>query len=483
MLPYLILLLGAAASAPAQLPGTARDQILRRMDDTAMHYGDLSRRIWEFAEVGYQEHRSSALLQQELTAAGFEVRANIGGMPTAFLAEWKRGTGKPVVGLLAEFDALPGLSQQAGLAERKPRAEAVAHSAGHGCGHNLFGAAVVFAAIAAKDHMSASGLDGAIRVYGTPAEEGGGGKIYMARAGVFEGTDVTLTWHPGDANRASLDSSLANISAKFTFRGTASHAASAPEKGRSALDGVMLMNHAVELLREHVPQETRLHYVITKGGAAPNIVPDLAQVYLYARHPHMTALDAIWTRVLRCAEAAALATETEVETELVSSVWDILPNDALTAMLDRSLREAGGVTYDADERAFAEKLRTTFDVAAALPLGSQSDIQPSSGSRGPGASTDSGDISWLLPSAQFTAATYVPGTPGHSWQSTACAGSSIGRKGMLVAAKTLALATLGLVADPREVELARAAFEKRRAGVVYRSRIPETNGPPLDYRK
>ncbi|MEZ5404410.1 MAG: amidohydrolase [Bryobacteraceae bacterium] len=478
---HLLLLLLATAPLAAELPAAARERILRKMDDTAPRYDEIARRIWEFAEVGYQETRSSALLQETLRGAGFTLRAGVAGAPTAFIAEW--GSGKPVIALMAEFDALPGLSQQAGAAEKKPRAEAVAYGAGHGCGHNLLGTAVVFAAIAARDEMAERKLGGTIRVLGTPAEEGGSGKVYMARAGAFDGADVALTWHPGDANHASLDSSLANITAKFTFHGTASHAASAPENGRSALDAVMLMTHAVELLREHVPQETRLHYIVTNGGAAPNIVPDTAQVYLYARHPKMTALDGIWARVLKCAGGAAVATGTRVDTELVSSVWDVLPNDALTALLDRNLRAAGGVTYTAEERAFAAKLRGTFDLAGALPLGSEAGVRAMTDSRGPGGSTDVGDVSWLLPTGQFTTATYVPGTPGHSWQSTACAGAAIGRKGMLVAAKTLALAVAELAGDARQVAAAQAAFERRRAGAEYRSRIPANAKPPLDYRK
>ena len=227
------------------------------MDDTAPRYGALSRKIWELAEVGYKETKSSALLRDELRANGFKIEESIAGIPTAFIATW--GSGAPVIALMGEFDALPELSQE-DVAERKPRSVG---APGHGCGHNLFGSAVAFAAITAKNYMTERKLAGTIRFYGTPAEEGGGGKVYMARAGAFNGVDVVLTWHPGSENHAGLESSLANINAKFKFRGIASHAAAAPWNGRSALDGVLLMSHALEMLREHVPTETRIHYIIT----------------------------------------------------------------------------------------------------------------------------------------------------------------------------------------------------------------------------
>jgi aminobenzoyl-glutamate utilization protein B len=452
-----------------------RDEMLRKMDGRAQHFGDLSRQIWELAEVGYKEVKSAELLKAELRAAGFQIQDNIGGIPTAFTATF--GQGKPVIGIMGEYDALPGLSQE-DAPEKKAR---LAGAPGHGCGHNLFGAASAFAAIAVKDYLTEKRLPGTIRFYGTPAEEGGGGKIYMARAGVFNDCDTVLAWHPGNSNGASLRSSLANISAKFRFYGQAAHAAGAPDKGRSALDAVMVMNHAVDLLREHVPQEARIHYVITNGGSAPNVVPDFAEAYYYARHPDMPTLDGIWARIVKCAEAGALATETRMELELVNSVYNLLPNDALTALFDRNLKRVGGVKYTAQEQAFAEALRKTFPTENALPLGSQEQIQPVEEGFSPG-STDVADVSWIVPTAQFNTATYVPGTPGHSWQSTACSGSSIGRKGLVVAAKTLALTAVDLLTDPKQVEAARASFNQRRAGYEYRSRVPATQKPPLNYR-
>jgi aminobenzoyl-glutamate utilization protein B len=453
-----------------------RNEMLRKMDERADHFGRLSRRIWEFAEVGYKEKQSADLLKSELRAAGFQIQENVGEITTAFTATY--GSGKPVIGIMGEYDALPGLSQ-IDAPEKKAR---VAGAPGHGCGHNLFGVASAFAAIAIKDYLTANKVNGTIRFYGTPAEEGGGGKIYMARAGAFNDCDVVLAWHPGGSNGASLGTSLANIHAKFKFHGKAAHAAGAPDKGRSSLDAVMLTAHAVDMLREHVPQVTRIHYVVTNGGEAPNVVPDFSEVWIYARHPDMAMLDDIWSRIVKCAEAGALATETRMEMQLVNSVYNLLPNEPLAKLLDRNLRRVGGMKYSAEERAFAEKLRQTFPTEGALPLGSEEQVQPLREESGGGGSTDVADVSWIVPTAQFTAATYVPGTPGHSWQSTACAGSSIGRKGMVIAAKTLALSGVDLFHDAKLIEAARADFNGRRSGHEYRSRIPMSQKPPLNYR-
>ena len=449
--------------------------VLRRMDGQTQRFGNIAQRIWEFAEVGYKETKSSELLKSELRKEGFRVQEKTADIPTAFVASW--GEGKPVIGILGEFDALPGLFQEA-VPEKKPLGFV---GPGHGCGHNLFGTGSAFAAIAIKDFLERKKLPGTIRFYGCPAEEGGGGKIYMARAGVFNDCDAILHWHPGSENRASLKSNLANLTAKFRFFGNAAHAAAAPERGRSALDAVMVMTHAVELMREHVPQTTRIHYIITNGGATPNVVPATAEVYLYARHPDMPTLDGIWSRILKCAEAGALATETQMEMELVNSAYNLLPNDALTRLLDKSLRQVGGIPYAAEERAFAEALRRTFPTNDVPVLGSEREVFSIEEGISFG-STDVGDVSWIVPTGGFYAATFVAGTPSHSWQSTACAGMSIGRKGMVVAAKALALSGIDLLTEPKLIEAAQMSFDQRRAGKEYRSRLPANQKPPLNYR-
>ncbi|HEX7899481.1 MAG TPA: amidohydrolase [Planctomycetota bacterium] len=469
----IIALLLAPALSSAE--GLAQDDLIQRVDARAARFGDASRKIWEFAEVGYKEKRSVELLTAELAGAGFTIQAGVAGIPTAFTATW--GEGRPRIGILGEYDALPGLSQE-DVAEKKPR-EGL--GSGHGCGHNLFGAGSALAAVALKEHLAEKKLPGSVRFYGCPAEEGGGGKIYMARAGAFGDCDVVLSWHPATSTRSSLSSNLANITAKFRFRGRAAHAAGSPERGRSALDAVALATHGIDLLREHVPQTTRMHYVITNGGEAPNVVPDLAEIYVYARHPEMDVLDGIWARVLKCAEAGALATETKLEVELVNSAYNLLPNDALAKLVDGVLRRVGRFAYDAEEHAFAEALRKTMPGVEDPKIGRARDVQPIEDDLGYG-STDVGDVSWVVPTINFKVETFVPGTPGHSWQAVACSGSSVGRKGMVIAAKALALSGLELLTNPAELAAAKESFEKRRAGRTYRSRLPADQKPPLTYR-
>jgi len=464
-----------ATGAHGQSAGADRAAVLERLDARRDHFVSISQQIWEWAEVGYQETRSAALLKEELRAAGFAITENIAGIPTAFSAQ--AGSGQPVIGILGEYDALPGLNQEAVPYKQPPRST----KGGHGCGHNLFGTTSVAAAIAVKQWLAEKHVPGTVRFYGCPAEEGGGGKIYMARGGAFSDCDCVLHWHPGTDNRASLRTNLANMTGKFRYRGTAAHASGAPDKGRSALDGVMIFTHAVELLREHVPQTTRIHYVITNGGDAPNVVPAFAEVYLYLRSPEMSVIDNVWPRIVKCADAGALATETKVELELINSAYSILPNDVLTAVIERNLREVGGISYTPEERAFAEALRKTFLSEANERLGSEAKVQRTSEGISYG-STDVGDVSWIVPTAGFSTATMVPGTPGHSWQATACAGMSIGHKGMMIAAKTLALSAMDLFSNPAELTSAKKNFQERKAGNEYQSRLPAEQKPPLDYR-
>jgi aminobenzoyl-glutamate utilization protein B len=451
----------------------AQHPVLDEVAARGAKFGQISREIWEHPEVGYQETRSAALLRDELKAAGFRITENVAGIPTAFTAEW--GAGAPVIGIIGEYDALPGLSQE-DVAQRKPRVEG---APGHGCGHNLFGAGSALAAVAVKEHMLKAGLKGTLRFYGTPAEEGGGGKIFMIRAGAFKDVDVVLAWHPMDRNEADSNPWLANLSARFRYAGRAAHAAKSPDAGRSALDGVEIMTHALNLLREHVPQETRIHYVITKGGDAANIVPENAEASLIVRHPDQRALESIWERVLNCAQAGALATGTTMSFEVTSSYTNMLHTPALVDLIDRNLRVAGGVEYTAEERAFAEALRRRMvDLPEELPLGSERDIQPPRRDL-VYASTDVGDVSWVVPTAHFHAATFPPGTPLHTWMSTAVAGTSLGRKGMMVAARTLALSAMELFQKPGLVSEARAQWTRQLDGRAYRSLLPEGRKPAL----
>jgi aminobenzoyl-glutamate utilization protein B len=471
-----LLLIAIATAAQAQSATPAKQRIGSSLDARFAHYTSVANQIWQFAEVGYQEKQSSALLQSELKNAGFTVRAGVANIPTAFVAEF--GSGKPVIGILAEFDALPGLSQQI-TPERSPIA---GKEAGHACGHHLFGTASTAAAIAVKEWLQSSGRQGTIRLYGTPAEEGGGGKIYMVRAGLFRDADVVLDWHAGSANNASPGPSLANKSGKFRFRGVSAHAAGAPWRGRSALDGIEALNHMVDMLREHVPDGTRIHYVITDGGKAPNVVPDFAEGYYYVRHQDARIVLEVWDRIKKAAEGAAMGTETKVEEEVVNGVYALLPNETLARVVDANLRAVGGVTYTAEERAFAEKIRKTLGDDLP-PIDQASTVLPfTPRSVATGGSTDVGDVSWVVPNGRFYGATWVPGTPSHSWQAVAAGGMSIGHKGMLVAAKTLALTAHDLFMDAATIQKARAEFDQKRGpNFVYRPLIGERE-PPLNYR-
>ncbi len=437
-------------------------------------YTELALSIWDKAELGYLETESSALLRDTLAEEGFRIEAGIADIPTAFVASY--GRGEPVIAILAEFDALPGISQS-----REPHRDIVeGKNSGHACGHHLFGAGSVAAAAAVKQWMVDNKVPGTLRLYGTPAEEGGSGKVYLVRAGLFDDVDVVLHWHPGAKNAANPSSSLANKSARFKFRGVSAHAAAAPERGRSALDGVEAMNYMVNLMREHVPQETRIHYVITSGGAAPNVVPDYAEAYYYVRHPNAETLKEIWTRVLAVADGAAMGTGTKLEVEVMHGNHSLLPNKTLAAAMHANLTRVGGVQYSAAERAYAEKITATLNLDDDL-RGNESDIQPLKMSSGMG-STDVGDVSWLVPTTGLRTATWVPGTAAHSWQAIAAGGTSIGSKGMIVAAKTLALTAIELFQDPELVKAARdEMLERRGQDFVYKALLGDRE-PPLDYR-
>ncbi|MBB4153614.1 aminobenzoyl-glutamate utilization protein B [Sphingomonas jinjuensis] len=464
----------AATPAAAQLAQPERAAILADVDTRSPDLARTALAIWNAAEVGYQETKSSALLQTELKRAGFTVTPGVAGMPTAFVASFKRGTG-PVIGILAEYDALPGLAQRA-----EPKRDAIAgQAAGHGCGHNIFGAASVTAAIAVKDWMVANKIDGEVRLYGSPAEEGGSGKVYLVRAGLFDDVDAVLHWHPSDSNGVSTGASQANISGKFRFHGLSAHASAAPDKGRSALDGVEVMNVAVNYLREHIPMTTRIHYVVTNGGEAPNVVPDFAESYYYVRHTDPQVVRDVMARVQKAAEGAAIATGTTSEFEATGGVYSMLASETLAKVMDANLHAVGGPRWTADETAWASGLRTTL--ATKRPLDSAAKVQAISDADG-GGSTDVSDVSWVVPTIGLGAATWVPGTPAHSWQAVAASGFSIGAKGGTVAAKTIALTAAELMRSPQTLAAAKAElFRRRGAGFTYKAMLGDRK-PPLDYR-
>ncbi len=458
----------------AGAPNTAA--MLTALDAKADHYADVAKQIWGFAEVGFMEVKSTALLQSELRNAGFTITTGVAGEPTAFVAEY--GSGKPVIALLGEFDALPGLSQDA-TPSRNPL---IAGGAGHGCGHHLFGTASTAAAIALKNWMQANNVKGTLRMIGTPAEEGGSGKVYMVRDGVFNDVDAVIAWHPGDDNSITGERTMANISGKFRFKGISAHAAASPERGRSALDGVEVMDVMTNYLREHIPDGTRIHYVITEGGRAPNVVPDEAEVYYYVRHVDMNIVNDVWSRVVNAAKGAAMGTGTSYELQLTGSVYSLLPNETLAKVQQRMLERVGGYTMTAAERTFAEQLQKSPQFMP-QPLTNTAVIKPLTIGAAGSASTDVGDISWVVPTVQLSAATWVPGTAAHSWQAVAAGGMSLGAKGMMVAAKTMALTGAELFQSPATIATAKAELDTRRGANFKYSTILGTQKPQLDYRK
>lgn len=454
----------------------AKSIVIQSVEKNAGRYKEIALDIWEEAELGFREEKSISLLIQPLKEAGFRIETGVAGMPTSFIAEW--GAGGPVIGFLAEYDALPAMSQAAvpyiqAREEGKP---------GHACGHHLFGTASMAAAIAVKDWLAESGTPGRIRLYGTPAEEGGGGKVFMVRAGLFNDVDAVITWHPGDMNKSTPNSTLSAISATFTFTGVASHAARFPERGHSALDGVEAMNHMVNLLREHIPQESRIHYTIKNGGGAANVVPAKASVGYIIRHPDMNTVKDLLRRVNLAASGAAQGTETEVEMSIETGYFNLLPNTTLAGIVYNNLVQIGGVSYNDAELQFANKLAETFPVH--MDPKRAEEIEPFD-EHPPvtSASTDVGDISWVVPTTSFRAATWVPGTASHSWQAVAAGGMSIGIKGMLVAAKTQAISAVDLFQDPLIIARAKAELLSKRGEDFHYEALLGDIPPPLDYRK
>ena len=452
---------------------TRYKKTLNAIDNQMVKYTDIAQKIWSYAEMGYQEERSSNLLQNTLAEAGFEVESGVAEIPTAFVASY--GSGSPVIAILGEYDALPGLSQQA-----VPYKLTNNGKAGHACGHHLFGTASAAAAIAIKNFIKENNITGTVKYYGCPAEEGGSGKVYMTRAGLFKDVDVALHWHADSKNSADPRPALANKSAKFRFYGISAHAAAFPQKGRSALDAVEAMNHMVNMMREHVTENTRIHYVITRGGEAPNVVPDFAEVYYYARHHQRAEVIQVFDRIVKAAEGAALGTGTTMEFEMIGGTHELLHVGSLQKRMHKNLETIGGYTYNDAERNFAEKIAETLGTEVDLRY--VEGVAPYDENAKAGGSTDVGDVSFAVPTVGLRAATWVPGTPSHSWQAVAAGGTSIGIKGMMVAAKTLALTGMQLLENVKAIEIAKKEFlEKRGPDFQYLPMLGDRK-PALNYR-
>ncbi len=451
---------------------------------------EISDTIWGYAELGLMEHRSSKLLADELEKHGFRVERGVAEMPTAFMATW--GEGKPVIGIMGEYDALPGISQK-----KVPNKDPLIEGApGHGCGHNIHGVSGIAGAIAIRYALEELGLKGTVKFYGTPAEENYDGKVFMARAGLFDGVEACLSHHPGSINVAGLASSNAVNNVKFHFHGKTSHAAGSPEQGRSALDAIELMNIGVNFLREHVIEKARIHYVIEEGGGQPNVVPDYARSWYYVRAPERDQLEPIYNRILKIAEGAAMMTETNLKVEFLGGCYNKLPNRALSELVATNMREIGVPLYTGEELEFAAIIAESFpkeqkrdtlrnrkvpDWEKYIDVDLVTDILDAwdEGEVSAG-STDVSDVSWKTPTMEFSTTTFVLGAPGHSWQHVACSGMSIGHKSLIFAAKTIAGTALDLMTKPELLDKARDEFGKRMEGRTYRCPIPDEIQPPLE---
>jgi aminobenzoyl-glutamate utilization protein B len=454
--------------------------------DLCVHLSD---RLWDFAETAYAEHESAGLQIRELERHGFRVTSEVAGIPTAFVAE--AGDGGPVIGFLGEYDALPNLSQIANSAAREPQ---VATGNGHGCGHNLLGGATLLSAFAVKDWLENSGLPGRVRYYGCPAEEGGAGKTFMTRAGVFGDLDAALTWHPASIYAIDAMATLATLHARFTFTGVAAHAAAA-HLGRSALDAVTLMNVGANYLREHMPGDARLHYALhDTGGTAPHVIQARAEVVYQFRAPDLSTIHSLFERVRKIADGAALMTDTSVQCRVEKAMSDMRPNRILSDLMYQRMVSLGPTPFDADDHAYATRMQAAISPAEArgslaifgadrltgalhdgvLPAASMPPLLP--------VSTDVGDVSWVVPTARCLGACFALGTPFHSWQLVAQGKSAIAHRGMQQVAKVMAATAAVLYTNPSVLDEARAELREQSATGAYVCPIPEDVPPPVPNR-
>jgi aminobenzoyl-glutamate utilization protein B len=470
-----------------------KEKAWKWIDEHREEFIEISDKVWEYAELGLMELRSAKLHADTLEKHGFTVEREAGDMPTGFVATW--GTSKPTIGFMGEYDALPGISNKT-VPYKEPLIE---NGPGHGCGHNVHGTSGFMAAIATKHTMEQEGIQGTIKVYGSPAEENYDGKVYLVRAGHFDGVDATLSHHPSSLNVAGLSSSTAVNSVKYHYYGKTSHAAGSPEQGRSALDGIELMNIGVNFLREHVIPDARIHYVIEVGGGQPNVVPDYARSWYYIRAPQRDQVDHIYKRINKIAEGAALMTETELKIEFIAGIYNKIPSKVLSELVTANMREVGAPEWSKKELEFAKKIGETVpreekverlrkskvpDWEKYLDVDLMTDIldawndgEVSSGS------TDVSDVSWQCPTMEFSTTSMVLGTPGHSWHVVATSGMSIGHKSLIFAAKTMAGSAVDLFTKPELIEKAKKEQKERIKGQTYVCPIPDDVMPPMKHAK
>ena len=461
-----------ATSIPLQASVPPEASAVKRaaVHSVELHAADLtllSDRVWAYAETALRETRSAAALADYAEQQGLRVQRGVGGMPTAFIASY--GQGRPVIGIMGEYDALPGLSQKA-LPEQAPLVQG---GAGHGCGHNLFGAASLGAAIAVKEQIAAGRLKGTVVFFGTPAEEDIGGKIFLARDGYFDGVDALFAWHPSDETQADILTGQAMVDLSVEFRGRAAHAASDPWNGRSALDALELFLHGLNLMREHIHPESRVHYTIVAGGDVPNVVPQYAGASVWLRDAKRTEVDNLLARTRLLARGAAEMTETAATVTVRGGSWEVLVNEAGTRLVDANLRWIGPPAFTEQEQAFARQIQRATGVPE---LGLATGIKSVEEQEEQGGSTDVGDVSWVVPTLNLSVVTSPLDAPWHAWPVTATSGMSIGHKGMLTAAKVLAATMVDLYERPDALAAVQAEFKARKGDVTFKAYVPD--GPP-----
>jgi aminobenzoyl-glutamate utilization protein B len=464
------------------------EQVWRLVDDRKEPYAALSDRVWGTPELCYDEHLSAAAHREMLEAEGFRVTTEVAGIPTALMGEW--GEDGPVIAILGEYDALPGLSQEAGIAEKRPMEGS---TYGHGCGHNVLGAASLLAASAVKDWLRANNLPGRIRYYGCPAEEGGAAKGFMVRDGAFDDVDLAISWHPACFSGVNEPSSLANTRIDFSFAGRAAHAASSPHLGRSALDAIELMNVGVNYMREHMPSDARIHYAyLDAGGIAPNVVQARTKVRYLIRARNLEELRGLVARVRKIADGAALMTETTVSTQVISAVSNLLGNTPLEQAMHDNYQRLGPPQFTEADRAYAAEIQKTLREEDILSAYRRQGVTPEKdkslcdlivplGTKGAGmvGSTDVGDVSWKVPTVQARGATYAIGTPGHSWQVVAQGKAPAAHTGMVHVAKVMAGTAVDALRNPELIAKAKTDHQARTGGKPYESPLPADAKPAL----
>lgn len=475
LISLIALLFSTSALAQQNTNNKNKKRVIQSIENHASDLTDLSDAIWEYAEIAFKESQSSAALASFAEKHGFDVKKGVGEIPTALVAEY--GSGRPIIGIMGEFDALPGLSQET-VAHKNPIIEG---EPGHGCGHNLFGVASLGAAITIKELIESGELEGTIRFYGTPAEEKFFGKLWMIRAGLFDDVDVMMDWHPSDNTEADVQSSLALVDFLVEFYGQAAHASGDPWNGRSAGDALELYTDGINMYREHVKPTVRMHYHIQDAGKVVNVVPDYSRIWVRVRDSKREGMQKVWDRVEAMAEGAATMANVSHETSLISGIHEILVNRTGGAALQKNLEALGTINYTKEEQAFAKEIQKATD---SEPVGIDMEIKPlkETVEHPGGGSTDVGDVSYIVPTIRLGATTAPKGTPWHSWAVVASSGMSIGHKGMLYASKALAMTMVDLLENPELVKEVKAEFKERKGDYEYKGMIPP-GPPPLDFKQ